>query len=376
MGELLLPADVADRARRSLARNLKTWVSDGAAATAASLTVRLGTPSEAVAAARRGDVQAWVHAWQSSPLSVRWEERRWPSLGLQLLPAAVSIDGARAIAAAGGRSEDWQRATARRARLLVESAAPHWPAATAAAFRYWNPLPDDDFARLLAVTVWLSANPRSGLLLRQLPIPGVDTKWLERHGAAVRSLVTALGVPENLGLAERAPLRATAILDPALRGGLPRLFAASDRELSELRLRPRRVVVIENLQSLEALGDLPGAVAVFGAGNAAGALAALPWVRAAADVVYWGDLDTAGLGILSRFRAARDCRSILMDRAALERWHELTVPDPAADPVDATHLTADEAAALDLLRRDGWRLEQERIPMAAAIEAIEAIGPA
>ena len=129
--------------------------------------------------------------------------------------------------------------------------------------------------------------------------------------------------------------------------------------------------MVENLQTLEALPDLPDTVAVFGWGGHATAVADFPWVRAAQRVVYWGDLDTAGLAILARFRAQRPCDSILMDRLTLERWRNLAVPDPAGDPVNAELLTTEECAALDLLRRDGLRLEQERIPIAAALEQLD-----
>ncbi|KAA0079053.1 hypothetical protein CIW52_28875 [Mycolicibacterium sp. P9-64] len=62
------------------------------------LTMRLGSPSEAVVAAHRSTVEAWVWAWQGSSLDVRWEERQWPSLGRQLLPVSVTLEGAEAIA--------------------------------------------------------------------------------------------------------------------------------------------------------------------------------------------------------------------------------------------------------------------------------------
>jgi len=42
--------------------------------------------------------------------------------------------------------------------------------------------------------------------------------------------------------------------------------------------------------------------------------------------------------------------------------------------VDTAWLTATERAALDILRRDGLRLEQERIPIGAAVELLMAAG--
>ena len=364
---LLLPADVAEKARRAVYRNLKPWLFGEAVV---SLTVRLGSPSEATVAAHRMTVEAWVRAWQGSRLDVRWEERQWPSLGRQLLPVSVTLEGPDAIAAVAGATERWQTVQQRYASLRTLDERPTWNAVLASTFRHWNALTDNDFDRLLAVLAWLRQNPVSGLLIRQLPIPGVDTKWLGTHRVPVTSLAVPLGIPEHLGLRERELLRTVAILDPALRQGLPRLFAASDRELAALELAPPQVLVVENLQTLEALPDVPDTVAVFGWGGHAMAVAEFPWVRDAPRVLYWGDLDTDGYAILSRFRAKRACETLLMDRATLESWRDLAVPHPATEAVDTDLLTADERAALDLLHREGLRLEQERIPMRVASDQL------
>lgn len=365
--KLLLPNDVAAKARRSLDRNLKSWLFSGVAT---PLTVRLGSPTEVEVAAHRLTVEKWVRAWQGSNLDISWEERQWPSLGRQLLPVSVTLEGAEVIAAAAGAGARWRSVSQRLARLSAFDNGPHWADALPDSFRYWNTLTDSDFDRLIAVLTWLRQNPNSGLLIRQLPIPGVDTKWLETHRAAVLSLAVPLGVPDHLGLRERELLRPIAILDPALRQSLPRLLAAPDRELAVLNLAPPRVLVVENLQTLEALPDLPGTVAVFGWGGHALAVADFPWARGAQRVLYWGDLDTDGFTILARFRARCACESVLMDSATLASWRDLAVPHQAPELVDRALLTEDELTALELLQQQGLRLEQERVPMGAAVKQI------
>lgn len=366
---LVLPADVAAKAQRVVRRQLKSWLFGEATE---SLTVRLGGPSEAAVAAHRAAVEAWVRAWERSPLVVYWEERQWPSLGRQPLPVSVTLNGPDAIAAAAGFTEHWQMLQRRCARLRGMDETPTWTTILPSTFRYWRALTDSDFDRLMAVLEWLRENPASGLLIRQLPIPGVDTKWLGAHRVLVTSLAVPLGVPEHLGLRERDLLRAVAIIDPELRQGLPRLFAASDRELAALDLSPPQVLLVENLQTLEALPDLPDTVAVFGWGGHALAVADFPWVRDAPRVLYWGDLDADGFAILARFRAKRPCESVLMDSAAVERWRDLAVPCPTTPSVETDLLTTAEREALDLLRRDGLRLEQERIPMEVAADQLRA----
>jgi hypothetical protein len=58
-----------------------------------------------------------------------------------------------------------------------------------------------------------------------------------------------------------------------------------------------------------------------GGGRAAGAAAALSWVREAPHVVLWGDMDADGLEILSGRRAAGlHVRSLFMDVESYDRW--------------------------------------------------------
>ena len=85
-----------------------------------------------------------------------------------------------------------------------------------------------------------------------------------------------------------------------------------------------------------------------------------------------GDLTAAGDegAILARFRAQCPCESLLMDEATVERWRDLAVSDRSGGSVDAAWLTEAERAALDVLRREGLRLEQERIPIGAAVKLL------
>ena len=98
----------------------------------------------------------------------------------------------------------------------------------------------------------------------------------------------------------------------------------------------------------------------------------LPWLRAA-RVLYWGDLDTYGLSILSMIRQALpQTESLLMDAGTLRRFAALagTEPRPYRGPIG--HLTASEREALLAIRAADVRLEQERIPLNYAREVLRA----
>ena len=142
--------------------------------------------------------------------------------------------------------------------------------------------------------------------------------------------------------------------------------------LDALGIRPGCVLIVENHESLAALPPLEGVAAVHGQGLAAPELAVVGWL-AAAEVVYWGDLDTHGFRILADVRRALPhTESVLMDTATLTRFAALAVREPEPFQGRIGHLTASEQEALTALRAGGLRLEQERIDARYAVRALRA----
>jgi hypothetical protein len=100
-------------------------------------------------------------------------------------------------------------------------------------------------------------------------------------------------------------------------------------------------------------------------GNFLDVLDALPWLRSA-RTWYWGDLDRAGITLLSRARArVPEIASLLMHADTVREFEPLANADPSGrvDPPEPV-LTQDERAALEYLDagQPPLRLEQERIP--------------
>jgi hypothetical protein len=332
-------------------------------------------------------VRGWVHSWSTwtGRGAVRWEERQWPRLGTQRLPAALVIDGPLEVAEEIGEDGRWARAAARRA-LLVHT----WPGLGDPNMlgRHFDLLADycdQDFARLVGLLAWIECNPNSGCYVRQLPISGMDTKWLDgkRRGVLVDLLQGIRGdFSEHdfyrlCGL-RRSPHRVRMrVLCPDLRaavGGLIDVEAPLE-QLAALRLRPACTLVVENLETGLALPDLPGVVAFMKLGTGVSVLASLPWVRESA-VVYWGDLDSHGFAILNHARGAlRQLRSVLMDEHTMlshrELWVEERTPYASAE---LPHLTEPERAVFAKLKADTYgravRLEQERIGWSLALERV------
>ena len=232
---------------------------------------------------------------------------------------------------------------------------------------------DAEFATLLDVVGWLVEHPASGQRIRQLPIRGIDTKWLEAHRAVVEAFYAAVTGGAGLGLVESQSLIRVRLLDPALRAGGLRDMAAPVEQLAALPIAPSTVFVFENLETVLSMPDVPGAVVVHGSGYAVTRLGSIPWIRDG-RVVYWGDLDSDGLRILHLLRSTcPDVTSVLMDEQTLTEYADLWVPETRPVPGEFGLLVDSERQALDRIRREGGiRLEQERVPWARAVAALEA----
>jgi hypothetical protein len=235
-----------------------------------------------------------------------------------------------------------------------------------------NELPVADLDRLTAAVAWLVDHPESGMFIRQLPIRGIDTKWLERHRKLVTNLVTSINGKNDLGLAELPQLIRVRFLDPKFAPGGVTYLQTDLGSLAELTVAPRAVVVVENYQTLLALPPIKDVIALFGDGYSARVLGQIPWVQATGQVLYWGDLDTDGFNILAMLRAhVPQTQSVLMDTSTIKAYLDLAVPDPKPRRSFAAGLTDSELAAVAALAEHGdIRIEQERIPWEAALNEL------
>ena len=329
------------------------------------------------------DVEAtlrWINSWRSAeselPVTVTWGRKQWARVGAQAIPERVRVEGAEQLALVAGASPEWEVMRSRcadlRAALVpLSSSTESVVAALQSHAGTIATLPAWDFTVLAGVVRWLAENPVSGRRVRELPIRGIDTKWLGRHRGLVEGLVRAVTGRDTLGLTAAPRTVRVRALDATLSiGGLADVTAPVG-ELSSLSLHPGVVLVTENLETLLALPQLPGVVAVHGSGYAVDRIAELPWATSS-RVLYWGDLDSHGFAILNRARAAGlEIESVLMDAATLDMHRDLWVREPQPFVGKLARLSAGESAAFAMLAAEGYpRLEQERIPWAYAIDAL------
>ena len=362
MTVLVTPADLRARAKKLYDREGRGWAAAGLADVV--LEVPLHPPTEREALAELDRVRAWVQSWRAahddSDIELTWAVRSWSRVGSQEVPVRAVVRGPDAIARVAGEALMWHRITERLSTLRTLIGT-HHDAILRSHARSIGDLDTPDFARLVDVLAWLNANPASGRLVRELPIRGIDTKWIGARRGLVEALHRAGAGATDLGLKEPTPLVRMRVLDPSLTfQGLADVSAPID-DLAAISIDPARVFVFENLATVLAMPDVPGAVAVHGGGHRVDLVARLPWAQ---NVTYWGDLDSHGFAILNRLRARGvQATSALMDSETLLDHRDLWGHDPDPNTGVLGLLTDEETAALQLLSSQGnVRLEQERIP--------------
>jgi hypothetical protein len=379
---LIDPDGVRDRLRKVYRASRRRWL-EGTGAW--PLSIPLGVPTERQTNDRLAEVQTWQsrwHTWRGEG-EIVWVDRRWSGLGTQKLPERVLLHAPRQVAIWIGELERWQRATERHALMTA-----HWPLPAGTLPGYYDMLADyseDDFQRLIAILNWLKEHPDSGLNIRQLPVTGVDTKWLESRKTLVAGLLRAIR-PESgedldfyglTGIRREPVLMRIRLLDAGVRhiaGGIGDITAPAE-EIARLHLPLHRVYIVENLQTGLAFGELPGAAVFMRLGYAVDLFDKIPWIRQL-SCYYWGDLDTHGFAILNRLRYyLPHAKSLLMDQTTLlahrSFWGQEDSPKLDAElPL----LTNNEQLLYRDLCNNRWgtniRLEQERIPWEYAWERL------
>jgi hypothetical protein len=345
------------------------------------LRLSLKAPSAADLSDRFEAVRDWARAIAATPqVRIEWREWNHRVQGMQRLPAAVWIDTLQDALAFIGKARQAQRFEV----VWQQTAAAQPPLLAWLSRRPIQALDlVDRWDRLLAVVAWLQAHPRPAVYLRQVNVPGVDSKFIEAHRGVLAELLDLALPPEVIELDATGVAQFTRrfgfldkpvrirfrLLDPSLPSlpgceGLPdiTLDAAS---FAALTLPARRVFITENETNFLAFPPAAGAIVVFGAGYGWEPLARASWLHRC-QLHYWGDIDTHGFAILDQLRGYfPGVASFLMDRATLlaHRLHWGEEPDPARH--DLSRLTPEETAVYDDLRFDRHqprlRLEQERV---------------
>ena len=344
------------------------------------LDLPLRGPAAGEIAGRLAEVQEWAAAWDRAargPLRVEYKKVGGRQVGSNMIPCRAWIDGYEPAWDLLGVRADVARFCAL-ARATAESCPRVLPWVTRRPLQLLRLAGRWD--ELLAAVRWIDEHQTPGMYLRQVDVPGVDTKFIEQHRGVLTELLDLQLAPDRIDadapdFAGRYRFRRKPgyVRFRVTVGAFTELSVRAD-EFAAPPPGTSRVYVVENEITYLAFPLPAGAIVIFGGGYAVDVLEPLGWLTDL-DLVYWGDIDTHGFAILNRLRHRfGHARSMLMDRATLlaHRGQWVTEPRPATGRLD--RLDAEEAGLYrDLL--DGTlgpsvRLEQERIRFAALEQAL------
>ena len=255
----------------------------------------------------------------------------------------------------------------------------------------------NEWQQILQVVNWVSTNPRPGIYTRQVDIPGLDTKFIEKHREilsecldlvlqreSIDESATGLqGFAQRYGFKEKTKHIRIRFLDPScfLSGttGDEEDIYLDLKSFATLRTTVRQVFITENEINFLSLPNIPGSMAIFGAGYGFDTITEAHWLNNC-KIYYWGDVDTHGFAILSDLRSHfPQTESIMMDEKTLLEHFEFKVEEQNQNKAKSLpYLTRAEDALYTKLKENEFahhfRLEQERIPWNYATKRIESLG--
>jgi len=319
---------------------------------------------------------------------IEWVDINLRQLGRNRMPGRVSVPTeADALRLIGKEREG------RRFRELAEITTRRFPALAQWLSRRPFVLLEhaQDWPRILDVLAWFRDHPRSNLYMRQIDIPGVDTKFVEGRKALFSELLDIVleryGSPsgaiaqtfeQKYGLRTKPQVIRFRVLDSRIAiAGLSDLSIPAN-DFASLNIAARQVFITENEVNGLAFPDFTEAIVVFGLGYGVDLLHSASWMSAA-QIYYWGDIDTHGFAMLDRLRGGfPNARSLLMNRETLMAHRSLWGREDAPYRAALSRLDPHEHALFDDLVHDRLgekvRLEQERVSYALLKENLETIG--
>jgi hypothetical protein len=209
--------------------------------------------------------------------------------------------------------------------------------------------------------------------IRELPV-NVHTKFIEQNKTIISGLLNTL-IPDKVNTSEKdfhsryylknkEKLIRIRLLCPELASKYPyKDFSIPLSDFNRKEIPSHAIFITENEMNFLTLPPKKNAIAIWsGGGFQISYLSNVEWMKEK-NIYYWGDIDAAGLAILSQLRSYYpNSISLLMDKSTFDKYYQ----DGKSDKkIPANNLKGLEEKELELfyyLKQGNLRLEQEKIP--------------
>ena len=386
------PADVRDEVRRLWSRGVilaETIHKSGVF----PRRIVLKRPTGDDLVERFGEVRSWGTALRAmAPCARDDADFKHPILGAQTVAHHVWIESAEAAVALiekGDQAELFQSMVAMTQRQqpeLLPWLCKH-PLRALRVAEHWQ--------GILNTVAWLLAHPRPGLYLRQVDVPGVDTRFLEEHRQVLAETFDVALPPHRItaaapGLAgfakrygfqdkpRRIRVRALDRRHNLLPGDNNQDVTLDAKTFSMLTTGLKTVFITNNEINFLALPPLPASAVICVPRCDFDTLAEAGWLLGC-QVFFWGDIDTGGFAALDALRERfENAQPLLMDRETLVEFRSQWAKEKAPVRRDLRRLAGTEQALYDDLRHNrlgaNVRLGQERIGFSWVCKALAKLG--
>lgn len=138
------------------------------------------------------------------------------------------------------------------------------------------------------------------------------------------------------------------------------------KELNNLQAKPQKVVIIENKATFYRFPETEGCICIWGHGFAVtGLLSNISFIKDAAKIYYWSDIDTDGYTMLNNIRKCYPkVKSLMMGEKFVKNVIQYNVKDTGSEKSvnSLDRLNDDEKKAFAYISKNRLRIEQEKIP--------------
>lgn len=311
--------------------------------------------------------------------SVKWETMQHKTLGRQDLPKEISFQTECDLLKFIHKEKE-----VRQFKKDLDTLLTAFPILAGWAEKY--PLKvvnhSEEWTDLLKVLTYFSHHPQPNLYIRELPI-AVHTKFIEQHKGILRELLDIV-IADFVRQAEKRfetrfhlkydeELIRVKFLDDRLSlsyGAGMKDISLPISEFCASQWKVKAIFIVENKVNFLTFPSVPDAILIWGHGYGIANLKEAAFLQNAL-LYYWGDLDAQGFEILSQFRGYfPQTQSILMDNDTFNRYFEKNEGTESKVSVEL-HLNHAEQELYERIKKNNWRLEQEKIPHSYVVSFIQ-----